>query len=245
MPSAPSGEPLYLRVERMLRRRIRDRHKPGEVLPTQQAIAAQTGASLITVKRALAELARQGLVEGIRGRGTVVRRTRIADNHANVSSWTDSIAGAGAEPRTAWTKIATRVPPPKRARLLGLKARQRTVLLTRLRLVDGQPLCLMSNELALALAPDLPQRGLDRESFYACLGERYGLRPATADEEVQARLATAKERRLLGASVKIVLVVRRLSFLADGGPLELSRLVAPADRYQYQVRLSAPGTGSK
>lgn len=212
--------------------------KPGELLPTQGEIAAETGASLITVKRAIAELSRAGLVEAIRGHGTVVRRTRVDDNHAEVSSFTDNVLGQGAEVRTAWTKISVRVPPAARARVLKLKARQQTVVVRRLRLVDGEPFCLMSNEVVAALVPGLAEKGFGEESFYACLA-RYGVKPVRAEEEVTARAATGQERRILGRGVKIVIVVKRVSFLNDGRAVEVAKLIAPADRYRYQVRLSA------
>jgi len=233
--------PLYAQVEQMLADRIRKRrYAPGEMLPTQLALAAETGSSLITVKRALAELARRGLVESTRGRGTVVRRpTVITDERGGISSWTDSIAGLGAEPRTAWAKVTRRVPPSRIARLLKLKVRQETVRITRLRLVDDEPICLMHNELPLHLAADLPDTGLRDESLYADLERRYGLRAATAEEEVTARPSTAAERAALGDDVALVLVVQRQTFLASGEPLELADIVAPANRYRYRVQLTA------
>lgn len=221
-----------------MRERIRAGMKPGELLPTQGEIAAETGASLITVKRAVAELQRAGLVESIRGHGTVVRRTRVDDNHAEVSSFTDNVVGQGAEVRTGWVKIVQRIPPAARARVLKLKARQATVLVRRLRLVDGEPFCLMSNEVVASLVPGLVEKGFSEESFYACLS-RYGVKLARADEEVTARASTARERKLLGAKVKIVMVVRRVSFDGAGRPVEVAKLIAPAERYRYQVGLRA------
>jgi len=158
---------------------------------------------------------------------------------------TDSITGLGSEPRTAWTKIVVHVPKPPVARLLGLKARQRAVRIKRLRLVDGVPLCIMTNELPLALVPDLAEKGLNQESLYTCLHERYGIRPAWADEEVIARRASPSERRLLPESTRIVVVVRRQTMLKDGTPLELAKIVAPADRYRYRVRLVAPAASDR
>jgi GntR family transcriptional regulator len=87
--------------------------------------------------------------------------------------------------------------------------------------------------------PDLHHRGIDRESMYALLYERYRLRPARADEQVSARLPTAQERRMLKCASGIVLVIERQTFLSNGTPLELSSIVAPAERYRYRVGLAA------
>lgn len=231
------GTPLYSQVEERLLERLRRDYRPGQLLPTQKELAAEFGTSLITVKRALADIARRGFLQSVRGRGTVVVRPRVEDDRRGLTSWTDSMTGLGRQPSTASSRVSTRVPPPEIARALGLKARQRAVVLERLRTLDGEPLCLMRNELPLALAPDLARDGLTEESLYGWLKRRYGLVPHRADEEVEARRASPAEARALGPDTKIVVVVRRHTRLADGRPLEVAEMTAPADRYRYRVEI--------
>jgi GntR family transcriptional regulator len=233
----PEAAPLYHQVEERLLERIRRHFRPGQLLPTQKELAREFGTSLITVKRALSEIARRGLLESTRGRGTVVVRPRVLDDHRGVSSWTDSMTGLGRQPATASVRVSTRVPPPETARALGLRARERTVVLERLRTLDGEPVCLMRNELPLALAPSLPREGLTGESFYAWLRQRTRLAPHRADEEVEARRPSRREAGALGPETKIVVVVRRHTWLADGRPLEVAEMVAPAHRYRYRVEI--------
>ena len=235
--------PLYAQIERRIENLIRRDHQPGDLLPTQARLAREFGVSLITIRRAIDELGRRGWVEPIAGRGTVVRQPTVSDFHGGVSSWTDSIAGSGLIPATAWTRITVRRPPPRIARLLGLPARRKTVLIERLRTADGHPICLMTNELNAALVPGLAERGLDRESLYACLAEWYGLHPSHADEEVSARPATPQERRLLNIRAPTLLSIRRITMLDNGQPMEVADVLAPADRYQYRVRIHAGAKG--
>lgn len=239
MVGSLDNRPRYASIADELMRRIRRGYRFGDLLPTQQELAGEFDASLITIKRATAELGRMGLVESIRGRGTIVRNPKIADDHAGISSWTDSIGGLGIEPHTAFTKLQTRLPPPEVARAMRLRSRQRTVYIERLRTVDQTPICLMTNEIPQQLVPDLAERGLDRESLYACLAERYGLHPRIAEEEVSARAATASERSALQMAGGIVLEVRRLTRQAGDEVMELATLVAPVDRYRYCVTLHA------
>jgi GntR family transcriptional regulator len=232
-----SGTPLYSQIEDRLLERLRRDLRPGELLPTQHALASEFGTSLITVKRALHELARKGFLESIRGRGTVVTRPVVADDRSAVSSWTDSMTGLGRQPKTSALAIRVQVPSPPTARLLGLRSRERTVRLERERSLDGMPFCLMTNELPLALVPDLPKEGLPEESLYGWLRSRYHLVPHRADEEVEARPPLAREAKFLGAETRIVLVVRRHTRLADGRSLEIADMVAPAHRYRYHVEI--------
>ena len=234
----PSAPPLYSQVEARLLERIRRDFRPGQLLPTQQALAREFGASLITIKRALHDIARQGYLQSTRGRGTVVTRPVVSDDRSEVSSWTDAMTGLGREPRTVSSSVQVRVPSRELARLLGLRARERTVRLERLRTLDGRPFCLMTNELPWRLVPDLADRGLPEESLYGWLRKQHRLVPHRADEEVAARPPLPREQSFLGADVPIVLVVRRHTRLADGRPLEIAEMVADARHYRYRVEVS-------
>jgi GntR family transcriptional regulator len=229
--------PLYHQVEELLLERIRREGRPGQLLPTQRELAAEFGTSLITVKRALQEIARRGLLESTRGRGTVVLRPAVEDDRRALTSWTDTMTGLGRQPRTASMRVSTRVPSPETARALGLRARERTVVLERVRTLDGDPICLMRNELPLALVPELARGGLPEESLYGWLKRRYRLVPRRAVEEVEARAPTREELRALGKDARIVLVVRRHTRLADGRPLEIAEMAAPAHRYRFRVEI--------
>ena len=232
---AADPRPLYARVEQALLERIHRRYRPGDLLPTQQELAREFGTSLITVKRALDEIARRGLLRSTRGRGTVVQRPVVEDDRRGLTSWTDTMTGLGRTPETLRCRLRVRVPPPAVARTLGLKARERTGVGERLRALDGEPFCLMHNELPLSLVPDLAEEGLHEESLYRRLKVRYGLVPQRADEEVEARPATPGEKRALGPGASTVLVVRRHTWLADGRPLEVADMIASARRYRYRV----------
>ena len=234
----PSAPPLYSQVQARLLERIRRDCRPGELLPTQAALAREFGASLITVKRALHDIARQGYLQSTRGRGTVVTRPVVPDDRSQVRSWTDAMTGLGREPRTVSAHAQVRVPSRELGRLLGLRARQRSVCLERQRTLDGRPFCLMTNELPFDLVPDLAAEGISEESLYAWLRHRYGLIPSRADEEVAARPPFPREARFLGADVPIVLVVRRHTFLPDGRPLEVAEMVADASQYRYRVEIT-------
>ena len=227
---------LYEKVYDYLRDKIKNEYKPEDILPPQSKIAEDTQTSLITVKRAIKELEAEGYLVSKAGKGTIVKSKPVIDNHVGISSWTDSITDQGGIPQTAWTKIQKRTPIDKIASKLMLKAREKTVLISRLRSIDDKPICLMTNELPANLVPGIEKEALNTESLYALLKDRFQLIPLAADEEVKAREATPKERKLLGMKSKFVLVVDRISYLANDVPMEISSIVAPADSYIYRSK---------
>lgn len=249
MPSlsaVTNHSPKYIQVRDALRDEIQRRYRPGHLLPTQRELARRFDTSLITIKRAVTELAHMGLVESVRGRGTVVLRPAVVDAHTGVSSWTDAMRSRRGEPRTAWKRIDRRRGNLRLRRLLGLSKNQTLTVIRRLRTLDGRPACLMTNWLATERVPDLHDLGFEGESLYETLADRYGLAFAYADEEVGARRATANERQALAieaaretASAGVVMDVHRTSYGRDDRVLELACLTAPIDAYAYRVRLHA------
>jgi GntR family transcriptional regulator len=71
--SSASPEPLYQQIVDGLRREISEGRLPaGALLPSFRELAAELLVSLITVKRAYADLEREGLIHRRQGLGTFV-----------------------------------------------------------------------------------------------------------------------------------------------------------------------------
>jgi len=69
-----SAKPPYLQVKEMLYDEIQSgRATPGSALPKETDLAHQLGLSRMTVRRAIVELAEEGLVRRVRGQGTFVQ----------------------------------------------------------------------------------------------------------------------------------------------------------------------------
>src|SRR5690349_13804744 len=73
LPDDDHGRPLYVRVRERLVERIRlGQWKPGQLIPNEFEIAAEFGVSQGTARKAISELAAEGLVLRRQGRGTFV-----------------------------------------------------------------------------------------------------------------------------------------------------------------------------
>lgn len=235
---AHDKSPLYEQARLQILSLIQTGLCTGDLLPTQEELSRRMGASLITIKRALQELARDGVVQSIRGRGTVVKKpTTILDQRKGVSSWTDSITSLGQEPRTTLLRLERVVPAQKVRHQLNTGSREAVIHLERLRSVADKTICLMRNFIPAALVPGLEEEGLHGESLYQCLRERYGIEPSDAKESLRARLVSPEERVLLGADTEVVLTIERLTKDASGRIIEWAEVSARADRYVYETEL--------
>ncbi len=77
-PEESSGIPKHERLRVYLLQELRSgRLKPGDALPTELALAASSEVSRNTVRHALAELERNGLIRRVRGSGTFVHESAM------------------------------------------------------------------------------------------------------------------------------------------------------------------------
>lgn len=234
---------LTARVRGELADRItRGELAPGEQLPTERELGDQFGVSRVTVRRALASLARAGLVYAIQGRGTFVASGRLAEPPNALLSFHELVANehvvVGAEPLQADTRPASL----DEADLFGIAPGAALFELVRLRTLDDLPVAIDSTTLPLAIDPGLPDLDWAHQSLYARLAE-VGHAPVSADYAVEARSADARIARLLGASAGSPVLVAESEVSDRSGRLVvIGHITYRGDRYRFRSRLTAGST---
>lgn len=230
-----SSAPLYEQVLHLLRKEVRSTYKIGDSLPSQGELSKRFNTSLITIKRAIKELENEGMLECRSGKRALVVRKSIVDGRHGVSSWTDTIFGIGEVPQTKWVKFSLDEPTEREAQLLGLRVGQKITTVKRLRMIEGEPICLMENKIPEYLAPGLNETNYQNESLYEHLKAEHNLVPVHADEEISARMATPAERKALAMKSRIVMVINRRTFSKNQTPMELATVTAVAENYTYKT----------
>ncbi|MFJ8768362.1 GntR family transcriptional regulator [Streptomyces clavifer] len=204
--------------------------KPGERLPSEVGLAARYKVSTVTLRRALAVLQGEALVEKIHGKGNYVRRPRRKIMY--VGGWGTLDPWTAAEPTLRVTVRSTTVPASVH-------------LTTLLKVPTGSPLaeysCLSLEQgsphgLARIYIPrDLAPAGvLDDDSTWREAVTRFavlGPSPATIRETVCARSPTPDEASALRiGSTTAVLAITRIAADPTGRVIEAALLTFPGDR---------------
>lgn len=234
-PRAPS---LYRRVAAALREEIGDRLHPGDTVATESELECRFGVSRATIRRAIDLLVQEGRLVRRQGSGTYVTALTITEELGVLHGWAESMRRQGLEPRTVDCEILQVLPPPWVSAALCLDPAfpEPVLRLQRLRYANDAPLCLMVDYLRQRYAPNLLEVGLAGESLYETLHTRYGLDLARVEDTVTARGASVLEASLLGVPAGApVLLVQRITFLADDQAIDAATVVARADRYAYRV----------
>ena len=224
---------VYLDLRRSL---DAGRWRPGDRLPTERELAAHYGCSLITVRRALGELVREGRIERTRGRGTHVLRPRIERDFAEALSFTAEMQRRGLDPETRLIVARPESAGERVAEALGLGPGSPTLYLERLRLAGGEPILLEQVHLPAERFPGLLASDLEHESLYDLLERRYDTRIVRAREALEPVLLRAREAALLDQPRRTpALLIEGLASTADDRPVEFSRTYVRGDRTRYFI----------
>lgn len=233
-----SSIPLYIQLKEKLIEHIEKNMVVGEILPTEKELEAIYGVSRMTVRNAIDDLQRGGVVVKQQGKGTFVNQTKMTQDVGSIFSWTEEMALKQKESITLETSIKE-VEPSKRIKAaLNLQANEKVICLTRIRAIGNEPVVIMLNYLRSKYVPGLLESGLESNSLYQDLEERFDITLEKAEEAITARSATSFEAsKLLIPEDSAVLHVRRVSYLKNAIPVEVVDMVARGDRYEYFVEL--------
>ena len=210
---------------------------PGARLPPERRLAESLRVSRMTVRQALGELERDGLLRRVVGRtgGTFVCEPTGERRSAGAGGLSAELRrqglAAGAE------LISVEVEPARRrtAAALGLEPNERVVVIVRLRLAGGKPLAVERSSLPARLFPDIEDMDLEG-SLYDLMEEGFGRRPVRAVETLETAEARPSDARTLGLKRGApILLVERLGYSVDGTPVEFSRDRFRGDRTRVVI----------
>lgn len=210
--------PLYQLLAENLRQRIAAREfPPGERLPTEAEIEAESGLSRITVRQALATLTRAGLIERFPGRGTFVI------DRARSGSWElrsiNDLVQIGKETTTKVVSWQVVTPPPPMVDFFGVADQ-----VYRLRAVRGYgslPLYFAENYLRLDVGERIGIKDLRSHTMVELLHNKLLLPIDHANEEITVGHANAAMAKHLWIDPGQAVIIQRIDlFDTDGQAIQ-------------------------
>ena len=230
---------LYEKTIDFIRKLVADRGLlPGDRLPSEVEIAAMTGVSLMTVRRAMSELANAGMLVRVQGRGTFVRSSRIQTESTITGGLKDTLDLQGVKLDTRLVSL-TRVSASAND-ALNLSVPVGTALweIVRLRYFDGVPVLREKSSIPLILAPGLDTDfSPETESLYETLAASYGLEEFNEEQSLIVRRASANEARDLELPPKSYVVeVTGVSISSNGAAFDCFEMVLVPEKFVFRLR---------
>jgi GntR family transcriptional regulator len=241
---ASSRIPLYYQLENVLREKISSgAFTAGERLPTEIELISEYGVSRITVRQALAALAKDGLIERRQGRGTYISerktRKRKFTGTIHLTGSLDELIEMGLDTPVKVLEMNRVEADIHEAELLQIKVGAPIYRLKRLRLNDGKPYSLIVNYLPEDIGSQLTMAELSSGALLQTMETKLGLHLHDARQEIRAELADPYVAQVLEVRVGTALLsIERTVYTVEGRPVEYVHTLYRSDLYGYSVYLS-------
>jgi GntR family transcriptional regulator len=236
--SPESHTPLYHQIFTLLREKIYDGQYPGgSFIPSEQELSAQFGVSRITAKRALDELAADGLVVREQGRGTrVCINTHSTSVRGSVRGLVHSLYANG-RGSVEIIDFDYEGASPQVAAVLGVEPGSDIQRAVRIYHGANGPFSHLTTFVPGALGRSWSREDLHQRPLISLL-ESAGVAIGGSEERIIAVLADETVAGPLKVDLGTpLLLIKRTVFDTANRPVEHLVALHPSDRYQYSVSL--------
>lgn len=209
----------------------------GDRLPREPDIQREIGVGRHSVRRALAELAAEGLVSVEQGRGTFVRaRPNILYRIGKRTRFRENLVTQGVVPGGESISIGIVAAKGDVARALKLDDGAEVHQIAGRGLADGRPISVTQSYHPVARFPDMGPRRAGGESVTSVY-RSHGIEDYHRSETVlYARLPSAFEARLLSQPIdRPVMVISKTDIDLGGTPIGYSEAIWAAARVRFAL----------
>jgi GntR family transcriptional regulator len=210
----------------------------GAALPPEQMLASEHAVSRMTVRRALAELEREGLVMRRQGAGTFA--TPRHEPKPVIADLSDMLANIEEMGRTTDVRLISfgyDTPPPPIAEALNLDTGERVQRSIRVRLIDGRPMSYLTTHVPERIGTTYSEAELASRPLLSLI-ERSGIAVARATQEIGAVLASPDVAQALDIEIGSALIsLTRVVLDEDKRGIEHLFALYRPDRYALRIDL--------
>lgn len=240
--------PIYYQIETDLKKRIiRREWDKSQQLPTEIELAKHYNVSRITLRQALAELEKDGVISKQRGKGTFIN----SDPAPYVNNLSYTLVAGDRIKQQPYSIAATVLEQmvvtdifPDVYEHLELKPDDRVVYIKRLFILNGKPLAVGRSWLSAKIVPDLENTQLINNSLSQTLLRKYKIHASLVEDYMEVVRSTQAECNLLKCAYDTPLIlIKGTSFFDDNQPLEYSNMLWAGDsvRFRFTMRDSDDG----
>ena len=233
-----SPQPLYAQIKDALRARILDgTYAPHSQMPSEHELCAMFDVSRITVRQALGDLQKEGLLFKLHGKGTFVSKPKAFQNVTSLQGFAEAMSSMGYEIVNQLRSFRIVKAERHVAEKLNLPEGAPVAEIHRIRLLNREPVSLELTWVPEAFGKRLANADLATRDIFLILENDCGVPLGHADVAIDAILADDDIVDALRVEEgSPVLRIERLTHDASGTPIDYEYLYFRGDAFQYRLR---------
>lgn len=238
-----SPVPLYFQIERLIREKIFSGElREGDKLPTEIEFMKEFEVSRPTLRQAIANLNRDGLIDIKRGYGTFIKTQDFEEPVLGIRSYSEEAIKQGYKPVTKIVSFNVIEPDMEISKIFNLENDNKVYELVRLRLLNDEPTAIDTTYFPVKIAPkfsikDLRETGKG-QSLYNLLKTKHGVSFNSGEETIDATSVNKEEARLLDMENKGPINLRKRIILDNQNRTVL--YMKAIYKTRYKIRLEGP-----
>jgi len=233
-----SAVPMHSQIREIIRRRVLDgTYPPHSQMPSESQMMAAFEVSRITIRQALGDLQKEGLIFKVAGKGSFVAKPKAFQNLSRLQGFGEAMTPSGYE--TFNQVLSTRRVAASElvARRLALPLGAPVFEIQRLRYLNREPISVDVSYFPIAIGERLEHEDLATRDIFVILENDLGQHLTHADVQIEAISADESLARHLRIDEAAPLLrIERLTH-ANEQPIDFEFLYYRGDAFQYRLRI--------
>ncbi|RLK63525.1 GntR family transcriptional regulator [Atopobacter sp. AH10] len=170
-----SSSPLYVQLKSYITKLIENEFEVNQQIPSEFELMEKYRVSRTTVRKAIDELVKEGVIVKKQGIGTFVVEKKIHQEISDFSSCSAQLKMMGYCPSYLVKKAKICLPKPSIASKLGLNNDEKIFDLERVTYVQDEPLCITESCIPYKYIQGIENNDFSNVSLYKVIKESYGI----------------------------------------------------------------------
>jgi GntR family transcriptional regulator len=232
---------LYRSLGQIIRSKIQSGEWPvGEQIPSERMLMQAFGVSRSTVRQAIENLVKEGILYRVHGKGTFTAPQKIKQGVLSLLEFSNTMRRNGLNPSARLLGKMLYDPPPDIRQSLGLLETDKAFWFQRLLSVNDLPILIENTYYSATRFPDLLEIYDGVEETPIFISKHYGVKVNRESEVFEPVILESYEANLLGVKQGFpALWVEYVVYDFSGVPVVFGTTLLRGDRCRFYVDLTS------
>lgn len=235
--------PLYYQLKEIIRQEIEGGIlRPGNFLLPERELCEKYGVSRATVRQAVLDLVREGLLERRQGKGTIIAPSKVEEDLLGFFNFSEQMKLKGKVPSAKMINIESLEPSQRFCNLFSLNEGEKIARIIRLRLINNEPLFVEKTFLPGALYLNLNEEQFAQApALYNLITQSGKLTITRVKKFIEPTLIDDFESSLLEVKKGTpALLLERIIYTEEECAIAVSNWIVRGDRCRHFIDVDEP-----